>query len=474
MPNNLQGRARLIICLIVIALVGVLSQSGFALCQSAHKPETRLLHLESKVLVKRAVKQYQPDYPLELRAAYIDRRFGAPTFEVIVNQTGEVVSAKPVKGISLLIQPALEAVKQWKFAPNTHRDSQSFTGLVTLEPPPEIFGDLTNPVAFYQKNATLDPESWERCCKLARAYLTTANNTPNDPTLAKAVLEYQKAFELSQTPLQKTIALWGEGEGLSQQKKYVQALAAFQEASRLMPEFYELFIEIGWLYKAVDDEEKAITTFEQLLLQPVPLCLQEMALVNIYSNEKLLNKPVPQLVKTLKRLLGTQLAQVGIDDSSPQPSSLASGYGELALYESQLGNHQEAISAWQEMIERNPVPEERLGAALQIASLYKQMGNQVEAVKMYKQQLRQIDQQLWQNPLPGTGSILYYYRGKVNEGLGKEREAIRDYQTAARHNHLFLEPHRALHRLYVQVNDTLMAQTELEIIEKIKQELRQN
>jgi protein TonB len=65
-------------------------------------------------LVQKATRRVNPEYPPLARAARIS---GSVTVEVYVNEEGQVISAEAKTGHPLLKAAAVEAAKQWLFAP---------------------------------------------------------------------------------------------------------------------------------------------------------------------------------------------------------------------------------------------------------------------------------------------------------------------------------------------------------------------
>ena len=67
-----------------------------------------------------AVKQVRPAYPQLARQAHIS---GSVRVEVVIAPNGKVKSASVLGGHPLLAQTALEAAKQWQYAPATSESS---------------------------------------------------------------------------------------------------------------------------------------------------------------------------------------------------------------------------------------------------------------------------------------------------------------------------------------------------------------
>ncbi len=68
------------------------------------------------VLVKRAKKKVAPQYPANARSARVE---GTVIVEVEIDESGHVVTTRPVSGHALLRDAAASAARQWTFAPST-------------------------------------------------------------------------------------------------------------------------------------------------------------------------------------------------------------------------------------------------------------------------------------------------------------------------------------------------------------------
>lgn len=82
------------------------------------------------VLNGKAVKKAPPEYPAAARAS---RASGTVTVQVLVDEAGNVASAKAVAGHPLLRAPSEQAVKFWKFSPTKLCDRPvKVSGVVTV------------------------------------------------------------------------------------------------------------------------------------------------------------------------------------------------------------------------------------------------------------------------------------------------------------------------------------------------------
>ena len=60
------------------------------------------------------VKKVQPVYPADAKAQHIQ---GTVVLKAIIDKEGSVASLEVVSGHPMLVPPAIEAVKQWKYKP---------------------------------------------------------------------------------------------------------------------------------------------------------------------------------------------------------------------------------------------------------------------------------------------------------------------------------------------------------------------
>ena len=72
------------------------------------------IRVESKEMAPRLIEAVRPRYPEYARAA---RTQGRVELEVVVDEEGNVASVKAKSGHPDLRDPAVQAVRQWKYAP---------------------------------------------------------------------------------------------------------------------------------------------------------------------------------------------------------------------------------------------------------------------------------------------------------------------------------------------------------------------
>jgi TonB family protein len=82
---------------------------------STPQPRQHLpLRIETAVMESKLIKRVYPDYSEQAARA---RAAGLVTLEIVVDELGEVASAKVLRGHPLLDESAITAVKQWRYSP---------------------------------------------------------------------------------------------------------------------------------------------------------------------------------------------------------------------------------------------------------------------------------------------------------------------------------------------------------------------
>lgn len=92
----------------MIVLLAVLAVSGMAMLASAQEA------VPTAVAMARATKKVAPEFPAAARQLNIT---GMSEVEVQVNEAGDVVEAKILKGNAIFSANSMAAARQWKFTP---------------------------------------------------------------------------------------------------------------------------------------------------------------------------------------------------------------------------------------------------------------------------------------------------------------------------------------------------------------------
>lgn len=94
-------------------VVGVLLVIAVASMAAAQAVPQRV-RVGSGVMSGLVVKKVQPAYPAEAKAQHIQ---GTVVLKAIIDKEGNVASLEVVSGHPMLVPPAIEGVKQWKYKP---------------------------------------------------------------------------------------------------------------------------------------------------------------------------------------------------------------------------------------------------------------------------------------------------------------------------------------------------------------------
>ena len=70
-----------------------------------------------------------PVYPPLARAAHVE---GVVILETVIDASGNVTSARVLRGYPMLDQAALDAVQQWKFTPARLNDDRRYRSVMTV------------------------------------------------------------------------------------------------------------------------------------------------------------------------------------------------------------------------------------------------------------------------------------------------------------------------------------------------------
>lgn len=95
-------------------LGGVLGGTGAVPGPPAPPKNPAVVRVGGNVKPPQLVQKIQPQYPTVARMAHVQ---GQVVIDAVISKNGSVISEHAVSGPSLLVQSALEAVKQWKYKP---------------------------------------------------------------------------------------------------------------------------------------------------------------------------------------------------------------------------------------------------------------------------------------------------------------------------------------------------------------------
>ena len=99
------------------------ARTGLILCFLACVLSVPLIgQTEDATAERKVVSRVEPKYPPTLERLYIG---GVVRLQVEISASGTVENAQIVGGNPILGQAAIAAVKQWKYAPGTHKTKQT-------------------------------------------------------------------------------------------------------------------------------------------------------------------------------------------------------------------------------------------------------------------------------------------------------------------------------------------------------------
>jgi periplasmic protein TonB len=109
-----KGNLVLLICIpIVLASVLAAQTAEPKPTPAASRPAPKF-RVSQGVATRNLTRKVDPIYPPDARARHIQ---GDVILEGTINREGDVTGLQPLKGDPLLVQAAMEAVKQWKYKP---------------------------------------------------------------------------------------------------------------------------------------------------------------------------------------------------------------------------------------------------------------------------------------------------------------------------------------------------------------------
>jgi len=139
----------------------------------------------------------------------------------------------------------------------------------------------------------------------------------------------------------------------------------------------------------------------------------------------------------------------------------------LASVYEKLGRTQEAISAYQRIIDWEWESDESLDASLEMASLLKKTGDRVKAMEIYQKWLSWINKN--EKRIPRNGAN--YLRGRVYLGMERYSESIASFKkAAARKLPDSIAENQYLYELYLIVGDQKAATEQRAIIHRFYEE----
>ncbi|MGE0887222.1 MAG: tetratricopeptide repeat protein [Blastocatellales bacterium] len=475
---------------VVLILLGIhLSKSTcsmFASSSTVVNSQSATKWVSSEELLMMARKRVEPVYSPAATAIRIHTL--VPQIEVKINREGDVIFARAVSGASLLRDAAIEAAKSWKFVPIQNKKLSAIIGIINFGFPAEIpVKSDSRGVRYYQDEVKNSPQSWLAHCRLATAYLA-------DNQLTQAISEYQQALSLSP---ESAVVHYGLGDCYRQIQQYEKALGCFQTAVRLEPGFVEAYEAVGLTQKilggvensilysselyegqiVMGEERKGQPKFDWERLSQAILAyqhamnarqdldikeanLKEIALVYYIAGK--LGEAIKQYEEIVK--LDYELFSHGHDFTRSGPGR---SLNTLASLYKKIGHYQEAILAYQQIIDFESFSEDSFMASMSMAALYKMLGKQAEVMAICERWLDYVNKNVEKNSQGEADEM----RGRIYMEMDRYQEAILYFKkAAAKKPSNSIRPNEYLYDLYLKVGNQKEAAKQKEIIRKFYDE----
>ena len=242
-------------CLFIIGMMVFLETS---MC--AQKTTDRVVEISSSDAKAHATKEVAPVYPPLAKDLRLQ---GKVKVQVVISKTGSVESVNVVSGHPLLVQAAIDAVKQRQYKPFLV-DGKPVTASTEVEVPFSLgISDAT--YQSEQKSSEVFFTRQDECRKLLKAQKYTEAQAP-----CTSLVELAEKLP-KERQVERMTANELAGHALLYQKKFDEALSFFQgelaigEAS-LKPTDAELgyaYHHVGLAYYAAGDLQKAQSYYEK-------------------------------------------------------------------------------------------------------------------------------------------------------------------------------------------------------------------
>jgi TonB family protein len=183
--------------------------------QSDQREVPKIVRKSGGVLASESVERVNPDYPPLAKAARVS---GAVVVEVMIDEEGNVTSARAVSGHPLLRDSAVTAARGWRFKP-TLLSGQPVKVVGTITFNYHVGND--EEIAKLEQDAAANPDSAEMQYKLAGAYRVNGRRE--------------------------------------------EALAAYDRAVQIKPDHVDAWFDMAQLYEEMNDHDRALDTLNQAL-----------------------------------------------------------------------------------------------------------------------------------------------------------------------------------------------------------------
>jgi TonB family protein len=411
-----------------------------------------------KELEQSAIRSVKPVYPAEARAALIEEWV---MVEVTVDETGNVISARPVKGHSMLKDEAVEAARGWKFNPAKLKGRPAKV-VGTLEfnfIQGEI--DIDRDIRVYTQEVKSNPASAEAHCKLGESYKRRFRFQEAIAEL-KTAISINPQFALAYFSLGECYYSLGESGDLAE---YREAIEAYKQAIRLKQNLVEAYYGLGWSYERLKQYDDAI----QVLLQATKVRPDPDVLYRVYAGIASIYKKEgrnSEAIQAYKQVVKIDREILTINPDEPLMAAvMAYTLGRLCA---EANRYEEAIEAYREVTLIKPNSNESLMAFLKMASAYRKMERDKEADELFSQLLEWANREIKVlRPNSQAAANSHYFKGLVYEEMGRYKDAIEAFKWAVDAKRDWADPHLGLARIYRRIGDERSLLKEEAIIKKL-------
>ncbi|MDE0638750.1 MAG: tetratricopeptide repeat protein [Candidatus Poribacteria bacterium] len=203
-------------------------------------------------------------------------------------------------------------------------------------------------------------------------------------------------------------------------KDYQEALAKFNKAIQLNPDFMHVYLYRGETKLLLGDHEGAITDLETAFKQGITLGFEDTAAKAIHSRGvvKLLRKDYKEAITDFDKSI-----KLTPEDAEPYNSRGTAKY--------KLGDYHGAIVDFDKAIKINPedanIYNNRGNVRMFFGNFESKRGNLEKAQRLYKEAIIDFDKTIQINP---EKAYYYHARGLAKEALGEKEAAKADFDKA--------------------------------------------
>jgi TonB family protein len=234
--------------IILVLFASSLSLSSVVQARSGQDSGPKIIRKAGGVLQGEATYRVAPAYPPLAKAARIS---GTVIVEVLIDVTGNVESARALSGHPLLKDAAVNAARQWTFAPTSLSGTPvKVVGTISFAFQAEDSDERSKGekrIEAARQAVEADPYSAQTHFDLGEAYY-------DNDRLEEAIKAYEQALQLKPDYLgaYREIA-----EAYKQTKRFDEAIRIYKKALEYFPRSIEMLDRLAWAYVKLGKMEEA-------------------------------------------------------------------------------------------------------------------------------------------------------------------------------------------------------------------------